>query len=95
MPIFTFFYFKHSFIEYNHTFFLSSSFAEARLHVSSSLFRSAREVSMGAEPRIELGLVLQQADATLHPNNIADETKVQRKLVVVGPINTIRTRVPN
>ncbi len=41
------YYFYHSFIQYNHTFFHPSSFAEARLLVSSSLLRSSRDASMG------------------------------------------------
>ncbi len=58
---------------YNHTFIHPSPFAEACLLVSSSLLRSAKdEPPWDAEPRIELGPALQQADAlptetTPHP----------------------------
>jgi hypothetical protein len=54
---------------YNYTFIYPSPFAEACLLVSSSLLSSAREEpTSGAEPRIEVGPDLQQADAL--PNDL-------------------------
>ncbi len=62
MPLFLFFV---NFNNHSHSAIIHPSpFAVARLLVSSSLLRSAREKPpWGAEPRIELGPALQQADA--------------------------------
>ncbi len=67
MPLFLLFIiFEQSFTQYNDTCIHPSPFAEARLLVSSSLLCSAREEPLwGAEPRLELGPALQQADAVL------------------------------